>query len=64
MGGDEMELKEKIKKEIDSIPEEYLIQLEQYLEVIKGSKQKDRKIKTLHLKGRFDGVNIRRLAYE
>lgn len=59
-----MELKQKIKKEIDSIPDEYLPQLERYLEIIKGGKRKERPIKTLHLKGKFDNLNIRRLAYE
>ena len=59
-----MELKEKIKHEIDSIPDEYLPQLERYLETIKSRDIKKRQIKTLHLKGKFDNINIRRVAYE
>ncbi len=59
-----MELKEKIKQEIDSLPEEYLPQLERYLETIKSRDIKKRQIKTLHLKGKFDNINIRRVAYE
>lgn len=59
-----MELKEKIKKEIDLLSEEYLPQLEQYLEIIKKSKQKSSHIKIIHLKSRFDNINIRRFAYE
>lgn len=59
-----MELKEKIKKEIDSLPEEYLLQLERYLEIMKSGPQKKKRIKTLHLKGKFDNLNIRKLAYE
>ncbi len=59
-----MELKEKIKKEIDLLPEEYLPKVERYLETIKKNKQKTEHIKTIHLKGRFDNINIRRLAYE
>ncbi len=59
-----MELKEKIKKEIDLIPEEYLPQLERYLETIKSGKQKQTRIKTLHLKGKYDNLNVRKLAYE
>ncbi|MBW1999396.1 MAG: hypothetical protein JRJ29_15725 [Deltaproteobacteria bacterium] len=59
-----MELKEKIKKEIDSLPEEYLPQLERYLETIKNGKQKEKRIKTVHLKGKFDNLDIRRVAYE
>jgi len=59
-----MELKEKIKKEIDLLPEEYLLQLERYLEIIKSGKLKEKRIKTVHLKGKFDNINIRRAAYE
>ena len=59
-----MELNEKIKHEIDSLPEEYLPQLERYLETIKNRNIKKRQIKTLHLKGKFDNLNIRRVAYE
>ena len=59
-----MELKEKIKHEIDSLPEEYLPQVERYLETIKSRDIKKRQIKTLHLQGKFDNINIRRVAYE
>ncbi|GAB6163505.1 hypothetical protein JCM12298_27230 [Desulfothermus naphthae] len=59
-----MELKEKIKKEIDSIPEEYLFQLEKYIKILKNNIQKEKRIKTLHLQGKFDKVNIRKMAYE
>jgi len=59
-----MELKEKIKKEIDSIPEEYLVQLEEYIKILKNSIQKEKRVKTLHLHGKFDKINIRKLAYE
>jgi len=59
-----MELKEKIKKEIDSILEEYLFQLEKYVKILKNNIQKEKRIKTLHLQGKFDKVNIRKMAYE
>ena len=59
-----MELKEKIKKEIDSIPEEYLFQLEKHIKILKNNIQKEKRIKTLHLQGKFDKVNIRKMAYE
>ncbi len=59
-----MELKEKIKHEIDSLPEEYLPQLERYLKTIKSKDIKKKQIKTLHLKGKFDNLNIRKVAYE
>jgi len=59
-----VELKEKIKREIDSVPEEYLQDLEQYIGTIKSQKARGKRVKTLHLKGRFDDVNIRRIAHE
>ena len=59
-----MELKEKIKKEIDLLPEEYLPQLEQYLKTIKSNKKKQLCIKTLHLKGKYDNLNIIKIAYK
>jgi len=59
-----MKLKEKIKKEIDLMPEEYLPQLERYLKIIKSIERKPPCIKTLHLKGKYDNLNVRKLAYE
>lgn len=59
-----MTIKEKIKKEIDKMPDELLYQLQVYLNSIKKSSQQRVKIKSLHLKGRFDNVNIRQKAYE
>ncbi|GAB6887863.1 hypothetical protein JCM13304A_13610 [Desulfothermus okinawensis JCM 13304] len=59
-----MELKEKIKKEIDSLPEIYLLQLQQYIQILKDNKDREKKIKTVHFKGRFDNLNIRKIAYE
>jgi hypothetical protein len=59
-----MKLKEKLKKEIDSVPEECLPQIERYLAAIKNKKKSNHKIRTLHLQGRFDEKDIRRLAYE
>ncbi len=59
-----MELKEKIKKEIDMIPEEYLPHIEQYIKIKKSGKAKKKQVKTMHLKGKFDNIDIRKLAYE
>ncbi len=59
-----MELKEKIKHEIDSIPEEYLPEIQRYLEALKRKKIREKQIKTIHLKGKFDNLNIRKIAYE
>ena len=59
-----MELKEKIKEEIDLIPEDYLPQIERYLKRIKRGEIKREQITTLSLKGKYDKLNIRKLAYE
>ena len=60
-----MELKEKIKKEIDSMPEEMLYRLQKYLDSIKKeNSERKRQIRTLHLKGQYDNINIRKIAYE
>ena len=60
-----MELKERIKKEIDTIPEEFLPQIERYLDLIKGGRGSRKDVlRKVHLKGRFDDVNVRKIAYE
>ncbi len=59
-----MQLKEKIKKDIDSLPEEYLPHIERYIRTIKSKKSKRKQIKTLNLDGKFDDMNIRKVAYE
>jgi len=60
-----MELREKIKKEIDNMPEELLYCLQRYLEdIVKKDDQRKRQIKTIHLKGQYDNLNVRKIAYE
>jgi len=60
-----MELREKIKKEIDNMPEELLHCLQKYLEyIVKEDKQRKKQIKTIHLKGQYDNLNVRKIAYE
>ncbi len=59
-----MELKEKIKKEIEDMPEELLYKLQNYLNSIKRESKMKLQIRTLHLKGQYDNINIRRIAYE
>jgi len=60
-----MTLREQIKKEIDSIPEEYLPQIKIYLNLLrKKRKAKTKKIKTLSLGGKYDDINVRKIAYE
>ncbi len=61
-GENRVELREKIKKEIDNMPEELLYRLQEYLDSIKS--EEGRQIKTLHLKGQYDNINVRKIAYE
>ncbi len=58
-----MEIKDKIKKEIDEMPEELLYQVQKYLETIRKAETRKRGYRTLHLKGRYDDVGIRQKAY-
>jgi len=59
-----MTVKEKIKKEIDRLPDKTVEQLLRYLNTIKVKNKKHRIIPTLHLKGQYDNINIRHQAYE
>ena len=59
-----MEIREKIKKEIDQMPDELLYELEKYLKNINKRKMLKRKIRKLHLQGEYDNLNIRQKAYE
>ena len=60
----DMKIKEKIKKEIDEMPEELLYEVQKYLNTINKRKNLKRKIRKLHLKGQYDNINIRHKAYE
>jgi len=60
-----MSTKEKIKKELDSLPDNLLKQVYEFLNGLKHrSAQRRKPIKPLHLKGRFDSIDIRKAAYE
>ena len=59
-----MQIKEKLKKEIDQMPEALLYQVQKYLDTIKTIDTQKRKIRSLHLNGQYDNVNIRQKAYE
>lgn len=62
--GDEMKIKEKIKKEIDQMPDELLYEVQKYLMTINKRNKLKQKIRKLHLKGQYDNINIRQKAYE
>jgi len=59
-----MTTKEKIKKRIDSLPDELLEQVQKYLDSIKTQRRTKKRIRTLHLKGQYDNLNVRQKEYE
>ncbi|MBI9039221.1 MAG: hypothetical protein JEY97_13890 [Bacteroidales bacterium] len=59
-----MVTKEKIKKEIDNLSEEFLEDILKYLKNLKNSQKTKKNIRRVHLKGQFDNINIRQKAYE
>lgn len=59
-----MTIKEKIKKEIDLLPDELLDQVQKYLDNIKVTRIKRKELHTLHLKGQYDNMDLRQKAYE
>ncbi len=59
-----MGTKEKIKKEIDKLSEEFLDDVLKYLYNLKNTYKPKKNIRRLHLKGQFDNINIRQNAYE
>ena len=59
-----MSTKEKIKKELDTLPDEILNQVYEFLHLLKSGKKKRHPIKSFRLKGQFDNINIRKIAYE
>lgn len=56
--------KEIVKKEIDDLPEEMIKELYDFIHQIKRKTEVQKKLKTYRLKGQFDSINIRKLAYE
>lgn len=56
--------KEKVKKEIDRMPNELLGKAHKYLHGLNSKKITKRKLHTFSLKGQFDDINIRERAYE
>ncbi len=59
-----MTLKEKLKKEIDTLPANLVEEILQFVHSIKTGKKEKRKLHSFKLKGQFDNVNIRKMAYE
>lgn len=59
-----MTTKEKVKQEIDKIPDYLLEDVLKFINTIKNEKIVNRKLHTYKLKGKFDNLNIRAEAYE
>ena len=56
--------KEKIKKEIDKMPNELIEKVYRYISGLKSKKPKKKKLHTYNLRGQFDNANVRERAYE
>ncbi len=59
-----MSTKEKIKEEIDQLPDNLVEEVYEFINSIKSTKKRDIKRHTFKLKGKFDSINIREQAYE
>ena len=59
-----MTTRERVKQEIDKIPDYLLSEVLEFIKSIKLEKPKNRVIHTFKLKGGFDNINIRSKAYE
>jgi len=56
--------KEKVKQEIDKMPDDILEKVYKYINSLRTKKQRANKIHTFSLKGQLDNINIREKAYE
>ena len=59
-----MVTKERIKREIDRMPNDLLEKVYKYINSIKTKNTSKKKFHTYKLNGQFDDVNIREKAYE
>ena len=59
-----MTTKEKVKKEIDKMPNDLLEKVYKYINSLRTKTIHTKKIHTYNLKGQLDNVNIRERAYE
>lgn len=56
--------KEKLKAEIDRLPDNLLEEVYEFINSIKSMRPKKRKLRSYKLKGQFDNINTRERAYE
>jgi hypothetical protein len=59
-----MTTRNKIKQEIDRVPEEMLEKVHKYINAITTASKIKKKFPTYKLKGQFDKLNVRKRAYE
>jgi len=59
-----MTTREKVKQEIDKIPDYLLDEVLGFINSVRFEKSNKREIHTFKLKGNFDNINIRSKAYE
>jgi hypothetical protein len=59
-----MVTKERIKREIDRMPNDLLEKVYKYINGLTSPKTIKKKFRTYKLKGQFDSINIREKAYE
>ena len=62
--GIKMITKEKVKKEIDKMPDDLVQEVYKFISNIKTTKIRKGKLRTYRLKGKFDNLAIRESAYE
>lgn len=55
--------KEKVKKEIDRMPDDLVEEVYDFINNIQTTKTKKGKLHTYRLKGKFDNLDIRKIAY-
>ncbi len=59
-----MTTKEKVKKEIDKLPDETIEKVYKYIATLRAKTVQKKKIHTFNLKGQLDNVKVRERAYE
>ncbi|MDP2303311.1 MAG: hypothetical protein Q8N03_12900 [Ignavibacteria bacterium] len=56
--------KNRIKREIDTLPDDLLEKVYKFISRLKSVKTDQKKIKTYKLLGQYDNINVREKAYE
>jgi len=59
-----MDIKKVIKKQTDFIFGEYFPLVQQYLNSLGNYQEKEKRIRTVHLKGSYDDTDLKKICYE